>query len=101
MKNLINKIIFVAEQDAIEKVEIEFFDFFQGELFRKYITIIFESEALRCCLENFTEDSTYCEMNGETYWKFMGMWAHIESEDFANIMEDFGKPNFKKVEISA
>ena len=101
MKNLINKIVFVAEQDAIEKVEIEFFDIFQGELFRKYITIIFESEALQCCLENFAQESTYCEMNGETYWKFMGMWAHIDTDEFASIMEDFAKDNFKKVEIGA
>ena len=101
MKNLINKIIFVAEQDAIEKVEIELFDIFEGELFRKYITTTFCNEALECCLENFTQDATYCEVNGETYWKFMGMWAHINTEEFACIMEDFAKSNFKKVEICA
>ena len=101
MKNLINKIHFVAEQDAIEEVKITFFDIFNGELFEKYITISFSSEAMQDCIEKFVDESSYCEMNGETYWKFMGMWAHIETEDFANIMEDFGKPNFKKVEISA
>ena len=101
MKNLINKIVFVAEQDAIEKVEIEFFDFFQGELFRKYITIMFTYEAIEACVENFTHEATYCELNGKTYWKFMNMWAHIKTDEFATIMDDFGKPNFKKVEIGA
>ena len=96
MIKLSDKIVFVAEQDAIEKVELELYALFQGEFFPKYITVTFSEEALEGCVEKFIEESTFCEVRGKTLYKFLGFWAHIKTEEFETIMEDFAKPNFKK-----
>lgn len=101
MSKLADKIVFVAQQDAIEKVEIEFYDLWHGEMKLKYISMTFDQEALDACVDNFIKDSTYCEIEGKTYYKSFGMWGLIKTEEFDSIMEDFAKPNFKKEEIKA
>lgn len=97
MSELSDKIVFVAEQDAIEKVELELYALFQDEFFPKYITVTFSEEALEGCVEKFIEESIFCEVKGKTLYKFLGFWAHIKTEEFETIMEDFAKPNFKKL----
>lgn len=97
MSKLSDKIVFVAEQDAIEKVELELYSLFQGEFFPKYITVTFGEEALENCVEKFIEESTFYEVKDKTLYKFLGFWAHIKTEEFESIMEDFAKPNFNQV----
>ena len=99
MCKLVDKIVFVAEQDAIEKVEIEVFELFAGKFNPKYVTVTFDEVALKSCVEKFIEESVYCEVNGDTYYKFFGYWALIKSDDFNTIMDDFAKPNFSQQEI--
>ena len=99
MSKLVDKIVFVAEQDAIEKVEIEIFELLNENFNPKYVTVTFDEVALKSCVEKFIEESIYCEVNGNTYYKLFGYWALIKTNEFNTIMDDFAKPNFSHQEI--